>query len=232
MSNALTPEQQRAMVAAYTIPLPEPAFGFLVVSEETGQWIGSRAGEAAFDADNLHAHAAAVSAAKAAEIAQLREYLDAAQRRGEELRAEVAALTENGPPMQRGTTIEGTPWMGTMREVLEDYKSAADTEARWGDEARAEVAGLRDELLREHADHKETIEDAATVVHQNTALRERIKVLEDALRAADAAFEAVEIFMPGGCKEEFAFYADWEDVRSALGDKTPTTQPPSPSPRS
>lgn len=62
------------------------------------------------------------------------------------LRAQVAALTENGPPMQRGTTIEGTPWMGTMREVLEDYKSAADTEARWGDEARAEVAGLRKAL--------------------------------------------------------------------------------------
>lgn len=83
---------------------------------------------------------------QAAEIAQLREYLDAAQRRGEELRAQVAALTENGPPMQRGTTIEGTPWMGTMRDVLEDYKSAADTEARWGDEARAEVAGLREAL--------------------------------------------------------------------------------------
>ena len=85
---------------------------------------------------------------QAAEIAQLREYLDAAQRRGEELRAQVAALTENGPPMQRGTTIEGTPWMGTMREVLEDYKSAADTEARWGDEARAEVAGLREALSK------------------------------------------------------------------------------------
>ena len=97
-------------------------------------------------ADAVHAHAAAVSAAKDAEIAGLREYLDAAQRRGEELRAQVAALTENGPPMQRGTTIEGTPWMGTMREVLEDYKSAADTEARWGDEARAEVAGLRKAL--------------------------------------------------------------------------------------
>ena len=87
-----------------------------------------------------------VTCEQAAEIAQLREYLDAAQRRGEELRAQVAALTENGPPMQRGTTIEGTPWMGTMREVLEDYKSAADTEARWGDEARAEVAGLRKAL--------------------------------------------------------------------------------------
>ena len=87
-----------------------------------------------------------VTCEQAAEIAQLREYLDAAQRRGEDLRAQVAALTENGPPMQRGTTIEGTPWMGTMREVLEDYKSAADTEARWGDEARAEVAGLREAL--------------------------------------------------------------------------------------
>ena len=42
------------------------------MSEETGQWIESRAGEAAFDADNLHAHAAAVTAAKDAEIAQLR----------------------------------------------------------------------------------------------------------------------------------------------------------------
>jgi len=56
-------------------PLPEPAFGFLVVSEETGQWIGSRAGEAAFDADNLHAHAAAVSAAKDARIKVLEEQL-------------------------------------------------------------------------------------------------------------------------------------------------------------
>jgi len=75
MSNALTPEQQRAMVAAYTIPLPEPAFGFLVVSEETGQWIESRAGEAAFDADNLHAHAAAVTAAKDARIKVLEDAL-------------------------------------------------------------------------------------------------------------------------------------------------------------
>ena len=45
-----------------------------------------------YDADQLHAHAAAVSAAKDAEIAGLREYLDAAQRRGEELRAQVAGL--------------------------------------------------------------------------------------------------------------------------------------------
>ena len=133
----------------------------------------------------VHAHAAAVTAAKDAEIAGLREYLDAAQRRGEELRAQVAALTENGPPMQRGTTIEGTPWMGTMREVLEDYKSAADTEARWGDEARAEVAGLRKAL--------------AAAIRQN---EHDMLMTGEELRAA----------------------------RAALGDKTPTTQPPSPSP--
>ena len=126
-------------------------------------------------------------AAKDAEIAGLREYLDAAQRRGEELRAQVAALTENGPPMQRGTTIEGTPWMGTMREVLEDYKSAADTEARWGDEARAEVAGLRKAL--------------AAAIRQN---EHDMLMTGEELRAA----------------------------RAALGDKTPTTPLPSPSPRS
>jgi hypothetical protein len=135
----------------------------------------------------VHAHAAAVTAAKDAEIAGLREYLDAAQRRGEELRAQVAALTENGPPMQRGTTIEGTPWMGTMREVLEDYKSAADTEARWGDEARAEVAGLRKAL--------------AAAIRQN---EHDMLMTGEELRAA----------------------------RAALGDKTPTPPPLSPSPRS
>ena len=103
------------------------------------------------------------------------------------LRAQVAALTENGPPMQRGTTIEGTPWMGTMREVLEDYKSAADTEARWGDEARAEVAGLRKAL--------------AAAIRQN---EHDMLMTGEELRAA----------------------------RAALGDKTPTTPLPSPSPRS
>lgn len=41
---------------------------------------------------SLHAYAAAVTAERDAEIAQLRQYLDAAQRRGEELRAQVAAL--------------------------------------------------------------------------------------------------------------------------------------------
>jgi len=63
-----------------TIPLPEPA---KPLPMEKKIW---------YSAGQLHAHAAAVSADKDEEIAQLRQYLDAAQRRGEELRAQVAAL--------------------------------------------------------------------------------------------------------------------------------------------
>ena len=126
---------------------------------------------------------------QAAEIAQLREYLDAAQRRGEELRAQVAALTENGPPMQRGTTIEGTPWMGTMREVLEDYKSAADTEARWGDEARAEVAGLRSTL----ADSRAYVERLKKRIDEMMTERDvLIKVLE-AMKQDDKDAEMAQL---------------------------------------
>lgn len=57
------------------VPTPDPDWIL-----EVRQWLQDR--------DN----AAAVSAAKDAEIAALRQYLDAAQRRGEELRAQVAAL--------------------------------------------------------------------------------------------------------------------------------------------
>ena len=141
---------------------------------------------------------------QAAEIAQLRAYLDAAQRRGEELRAQVAALTENGPPMQRGTTIEGTPWMGTMREVLEDYKSAADTEAKWGDEARAEVAGLRSTL----ADSRAYVERLKKRIDEMMTERDaRIKVLEEQLAVA-----AMQLINAIGYIEE---------ARAALGDKAP-----------
>ena len=158
----------------------------------------------------LHAHAAAVSAERDAEIAGLR--------------AEVAALTENGPPMQRGTTIEGTPWMGTMREVLEDYKSAADTEARWGDEARAEVAGLRSTLADSHA-YAERLKQR--IDEMMTERDVRIKVLEDALQMCVEQFQKpFQIHVPAGDLQTL------DAARAALGDKTPTTQPPSPSPRS
>ena len=184
-----------------TIPLPEPiAWLFrtlpaggsweLALSDDAGKppW-NARSEKPLYTADQMHAHAAAVSAAKDAEIAGLREYLDAAQRRGEELRAQVAALTENGPPMQRGTTIEGTPWMGTMREVLEDYKSAADTEAKWGDEARAEVAGLRSTL----ADSRAYVERLKKRIDEMMTERDvLIKVLE-AMKQDDKDAEMAQL---------------------------------------
>lgn len=61
----------------------------------------------------------------------------------DELRAQVAELTANGPPMQRGTDGTGAPWMGTMRDVLNDYRDAAATEARLCNEAWQEVNELR-----------------------------------------------------------------------------------------
>lgn len=45
-------------------------------------------------------------------------------------------MLANGPAMQRGTNADGTPLMGTMREVMEDYKAAAEAEAKAADEAR------------------------------------------------------------------------------------------------
>jgi hypothetical protein len=56
---------------------------------------------------------------------------------------------DDGPVMRRGTKGDGTPWMGTMRECLEDAREAARVESSLGDEARAEVKRLR-ELLAAH----------------------------------------------------------------------------------
>ena len=144
------------------------------------------------------------------------------------LRAEVAALTENGPPMQRGTTIEGTPWMGTMREVLEDYKSAADTEAKWGDEARAEVAGLRSTL----ADSRAYVERLKKRIDEMMTERDvRIKVLEDALTKIDAIRNDIigrqkigwssHVYPLVAALDEAGYPGlDYDAARAALGDKT------------
>ncbi len=39
------------------------------------------------------------------------------------------SLAEYGPAMKRGECANGTPWMGTMLDVLQDYKLAASVEA-------------------------------------------------------------------------------------------------------
>ena len=143
------------------------------------------------------------------------------------LTAENEALRKHGPPMQRGTTIEGTPWMGTMREVLEDYKSAADTEAKWGDEARAEVAGLRSTL----ADSRAYVERLKKRIDEMMTERDaRIKVLEDALTKIDAIRNDIigrqkigwssHVYPMVAALDEAGYPGmEYEAARAALGDK-------------
>ena len=48
------------------------------------------------------------------------------------------SLAEYGPAMKRGECANGTPWMGTMLDVLQDYKLAASVEAGLRREVEAE----------------------------------------------------------------------------------------------
>lgn len=65
------------------------------------------------------------------------------------LLARLEQAERDGPIMERGKRTDGTPYMGTMREVLNDYKSAAQVEAKEGDKARAELAQLRAAIASE-----------------------------------------------------------------------------------
>lgn len=50
--------------------------------------------------------------------------------------------------VRRGTKGDGTPWLGTWEEIANDYKQAADVEARLGDEARARIDELEQDAAR------------------------------------------------------------------------------------
>lgn len=51
-------------------------------------------------------------------------------------------VPEDGPMMVRGTNANGVEWIGTMRQVMEDYKQAAEIEAREADRLRQRIAEL------------------------------------------------------------------------------------------
>lgn len=53
---------------------------------------------------------------------------------------EIERLRSHGPQVQRGTNDDGTPWIGTMRDALEDAIQAAAVEARLADGLRAQLA--------------------------------------------------------------------------------------------
>lgn len=166
-------------------PLPEPDGILVVGTQALRAWTVSR----------MESHAAAVSAAKDAEIDRLSD-------RNHMLLSELS-------------------------------------------KAHADNAALRAELLQEHADHKETVEDAMGSVRANAALRaeleewrftnkvdelerhvtrqaERIKVLEDALRVYLDVYENV----PDAIDKHGEWYQTEEAkladtaARAALGDKT------------
>lgn len=61
---------------------------------------------------------------------------------GAEISAELHRLHADGPIMQRGTDLHGNPVMGTMRQVMEDYRMAAEAEAQHANELRAELSRL------------------------------------------------------------------------------------------
>lgn len=79
--------------------------------------------------------------------AMLREALDTIEAQAERIRV----LEADGPQMRRGSHGDGSDWMGSMRECLNDAMQAASVEANLGDEARAEVKQLRERVrvLRE-----------------------------------------------------------------------------------
>ncbi|HYF34560.1 MAG TPA: hypothetical protein VD994_04660 [Prosthecobacter sp.] len=55
---------------------------------------------------------------------------------------------KDGPMMRRGEDGNGKPWMGTMRECLEDAKGAARVEARLAREMRDERNAERDRCAK------------------------------------------------------------------------------------
>jgi len=66
------------------------------------------------------------------------------------LHERIAILERDGPQMQRGRNLDGTIWMGSMRECLADARSCADAEARVADQVIDELNLLRAELAELH----------------------------------------------------------------------------------
>lgn len=100
----------------------------------------------------------------------------------------IAELERDGPTVIRGTT--GTedkqePWYGTMRQVINDYRIAADAEATAGDEARKECSDLRHDIER-------LVTTNSELATECNKLGERCKVLESALTLLVTKLDEIE----------------------------------------
>jgi hypothetical protein len=102
--------------------------------------------------------------------------------------------------MERGKKGNGEVWMGTMRDVLNDYMGAADVEARYADEMRA-------------------ARDSATL-----AERERAAKVCEALIADHCAGTRLDPDKDGWCLEDGSdgcdFVAAWQDAAAAIRGAT------------
>ena len=94
----------------------------------------------------------------------------------------------------------------SLRNIGNEAEAAAD-----------EIVQLRADLAREHADHHQTVIDAAMVARENTTLRTALTELRDRLKAhpvyADLTEEEEEA--TGGDEAEFSYLVRVADA--ALG---------------
>jgi regulator of replication initiation timing len=74
---------------------------------------------------------------------------------------------------------------------LRDGEDSRTTRGAMIGEAADEIERLRAELLREHADHAQTVEDAALIAQENTKLRAENEALRIVLQEARTALEVV-----------------------------------------
>ena len=114
-------------------------------------------------------------------------------------------------------STDGWRWYMTSKQDG-DCQDAADA-----------IAQLYSELQREHADHAQTVADAATVARENTAMRAALKLAMPALeRGCDslrAEAERYHVDMRGARPEKHRAYEDdyeraktaWRAVVAALG---------------
>lgn len=87
--------------------------------------------------------------------------------------AALLAADKGGPIMQRGTHADGTPWVGTMRECLEDAREAAQVESA----ERRRLEALLDADSYEGSD-RQRLDDLVHALTGDDGEDDSLKVLE------------------------------------------------------